>query len=122
MPTLKEFFQMAITFAMVVFAWIFFRAKSLEHALQYVLGIFSKSLFSMPQRSAFMEIELAPSKMLSLLILFILIEWLGREQQYAIANLGLKWRPPLRWALYISIAIVILLFSGKAEEFIYFQF
>ena len=122
MPTLKEFFQMAITFAMVVFAWIFFRAKSLEHALQYVLGIFSKSLFSMPQRSAFMEIELAPSKMFSLLILFILIEWLGREQQYAIANLGLKWNPPLRWALYTSIAIVILLFSGKAEEFIYFQF
>lgn len=122
LPTLKEFFQMAITFAMVVFAWIFFRAKSLEHALQYVLGIFSKSLFSMPQRSVFMEIELAPSKMFSLLILFILIEWFGREQQYAIANLGLKWNPPLRWALYTSIAIVILLFSGKAEEFIYFQF
>ena len=87
MPTLKEFSQMAITFAMVVFAWIFFRARNLEHAMQYVLGIFSKSLFSMPQRSAFMEIGLSPSKMFSLLIIFILIEWLGREQQYAISNL-----------------------------------
>jgi hypothetical protein len=60
--------------------------------------------------------------MFSLLILFIFIEWLGREQQFAIAKLGLKWKPIFRWALYVSIAIIILLFSGKSDEFIYFQF
>lgn len=122
LPTIKEFFQMAITFTMIVFTWIFFRSESLEHSWKYVLGIFSKSLFSMPQRSAFMEIELSPSKLFSLLILFILIEWLGREEQFAIAKLGLKWKPVFRWALYVSIAIMILLFSGKSDEFIYFQF
>ena len=27
-----------------------------------------------------------------LVVIFILIEWKGREEQYAIANLGLKWK------------------------------
>lgn len=53
---------------------------------------------------------------------FVLIEWLGREGQYALAQLGLKWKKPVRYALYYSILLAIYLFSGKGQEFIYFQF
>src|SRR4030095_798603 len=45
LPTLKEFFKMSVTFALTVFAWIFFRAASVKHALNYIGEIFSPSLF-----------------------------------------------------------------------------
>ena len=39
---LKELFQMVITFGLTVFAWIFFRAEDINHAISYISGIFSK--------------------------------------------------------------------------------
>ncbi len=57
-----------------------------------------------------------------LVILFVLVEWKGREGQYAIAHLGIKWKRPLRYALYYAIIISILWFGGKEHQFIYFQF
>jgi len=54
--------------------------------------------------------------------IFFLIEWLGREGQYAIANLGLKWKRPIRYAMYYAIVIAIFWFGGNKQQFIYFQF
>jgi hypothetical protein len=53
---------------------------------------------------------------------FVLMEWLGREHQYAIAHLGLKWKRPVRWAMYYTVVIIIFWFGGSQQEFIYFQF
>lgn len=114
LPTKKEFLQMSVTFALAVFAWIFFRAENLGHALQYISGIFSKSLFSFP--------TIKPLYLMLLIVLFMIIEWLGREEQYAIAKLGLKWKRPLRHAFYYAIIIAIFWFGGKEQQFIYFQF
>jgi D-alanyl-lipoteichoic acid acyltransferase DltB (MBOAT superfamily) len=114
LPTAKEFFQVTTTFAMATFAWIFFRAENLSHALQYISGIFSKSLFLTP--------TLRPKDLFLIIIIFMLIEWLGREQKYAIEKLGLNWESPFRYAMYYVIIIVIIYFSGKEQQFIYFQF
>lgn len=114
LPTVKELFQMAATFSLTVFSWIFFRAENIHHALQYVSGIFSKSLFSLP--------EIRPSNLITLIFIFMLIEWLGREQKYAIEKVGLKWQRPFRYAFYYAIIIVIFWFGGKEQQFIYFQF
>ena len=118
LPSLKELFLMLITFGLTVFAWIFFRAESIGHALNYIHGIFSASLFAMPNflsgRSFLITIILV--------VFFVLIEWQGREGQYAIANLGLKWKRSLRYGLYYSIIIAIFLFGGAKQQFIYFQF
>ena len=114
LPTIKEFFQMALTFALAVFAWIFFRAENMTHAISYISGIFSKSLLSIP--------TIRPSNLIILIIIFMIIEWLGRQEQYAIAKLGLKWKKPLRYAFYYAIIIAIFWFSGKEQQFIYFQF
>lgn len=122
LPTGKEFFQMAITFALAVFAWIFFRAENIGHAIDYVSGIFSKSFFSIPQGKAFLGTGIHPYTMFCILILFQLIEWNGREEQYAIAKLGLKWKRPLRYTMYYAIVIAIFWFAGKEQQFIYFQF
>jgi hypothetical protein len=60
--------------------------------------------------------------MFVLLGIFILFEWLGREGQYAISDLGFKWKRPIRYAMYYAIFIAIFWFGGKEQQFIYFQF
>ncbi len=117
-PTLKEFFMILITFGLTVFAWIFFRAENMTHAINYISGIFSMSLFIIPQ---FEGIEKAITSLL-LVIFFMLIEWNGREQQYAIAQLGIRWRLPLRYTFYYALILIIVFFGGKEQQFIYFQF
>ena len=44
-PSSKELFQMILTFVLTVFSWIFFRANNVSHAINYIKGIFNKSLF-----------------------------------------------------------------------------
>ncbi len=114
LPDAKEFFSIAITFTLTVFAWVFFRAESLQQGIDYIAGIFSSSLFSIP--------EVKPPVIIILTVIFMLIEWLGREQQYAIANLGAKWKRPFRWAAYLVILELIYLFAGSQQQFIYFEF
>lgn len=113
-PTAKEFAGMALTFSMVVFAWIFFRASSVKQAFVYIANMFSSSMFSVPEE--------LPITTLIFLSIFIMIEWLGRTEQYALASVGLNWKRPLRLLLYYSIVISLFWFGGNEQQFIYFQF
>jgi hypothetical protein len=60
--------------------------------------------------------------MLFLLMIFIVIEWVGRESKFALEHLALNWKRPLRYALYYVLLMTIFLLSGKEQQFIYFQF
>tara|TARA_B100000809_G_scaffold249300_1_gene280407 strand:+ start:6747 stop:8195 length:1449 start_codon:yes stop_codon:yes gene_type:complete len=117
-PSIKEFFAMLKTFALTVFGWIFFRADTIEHAFSYISEIFSISLFSLP------DFTDAKRGLLVFIIvaIFVVIEWLGREQEYAIEVLGLKWKRSLRYAMYLIIILTIFWFGGDQQQFIYFQF
>jgi alginate O-acetyltransferase complex protein AlgI len=118
LPNLKEFSSMLLTFSLTVFAWIFFRAGSIGHAISFISEILSPSLFEIPKFTG---------KFLALITIifiafFILIEWYGREGQYALSNIDkIKYRPS-RWIIYITIVLSISLFSGSHQTFIYFQF
>lgn len=118
LPTLPEFGSMLLTFALTVLAWIFFRAENVHHALSFLSGIFSSSLFTRPH---FAGMDKALTTIL-LVLIFMMIEWKGRQEQYAIANLGLKWNKPLRWSLYYALIMAIYVFRGTNQQFIYFQF
>lgn len=113
-PTLKEFFAVLGTFGLTVFAWIFFRANNVQHAFDYIAGIFSTTLFTNPSG--------VPGNILILIVLFINIEWLGRESQFAIADFGLKWKRGFRYFFYFLLIFAIFWFSGEEQQFIYFQF
>ncbi len=118
LPNTKEILFMLLTFTQTVFAWIFFRANNIDHALKYISEIFSASLFKFPKFEG-----MAPAfTTIILILIFVLIEWQGRESQYAIADLGLKWKRPLRYAMYYAILIAIFWFGGEEQQFIYFQF
>jgi len=119
-PSAKELVMMLTTFALTVFAWIFFRAENINQAFAIVSEIFSASLFTTP---SFEGMHKALPTFI-LLIIFILTEWKGREQQYAIQNLGLSRSRTYRWSYYIIILLALYLFGnfGSNIEFIYFQF
>ena len=116
LPSITDLLNMTVTFCITTFAWIFFRAESIEVALHYIKKIFSSSVISVPE---------LPEKALAtiiLVIIFFVIEWLGREQQYGIANLGLKWPKHLRRAVYYAMIFAIFYYAGSEQQFIYFQF
>lgn len=118
LPSLKEFSFMLLTFSLTVFAWIFFRANDIGHAISYISEILSPSLFVLPKFSGMGNALIT----IILVAIFVLIEWQGREGQYAIAHLGSKWKRPLRYAMYYAIVIAIFWFGGEEQQFIYFQF
>ncbi len=117
-PSIKEFISMIVTFSLTVIAWVFFRSETISHALSYIGEIFSTSTLSIPK---FPDMKMAVITLI-LASLFMCVEWIGRHQQYAIANLGLKWPRALRWTFYYCIIYTIFFFSGTEQQFIYFQF
>jgi len=118
LPSLKEFLNMGITFVLTVFAWIFFRADSIGHAWDYLTSIFTKSLFSVPN---FSGTDSAITTAI-LIVGFTIVEWLGRESEFAIEKLDIKLSKPFRWAFYFAIILLMFIFTGEEQQFIYFQF
>jgi alginate O-acetyltransferase complex protein AlgI len=117
-PSTKEILQIGFTFSLTVFAWIFFRAENLSHALGILGEIFSSSLFKIPKFNG-----MADALVILILIgVFMTVEWLGRHQEFAIAELTTKWHKPLRYGVYCVIVLCIFMFSESEQEFIYFQF
>lgn len=117
-PNIKELSFMLLTFGLTVFAWIFFRADNIGHALEITSNIFSSSLFELP----IIKNEYNFLIVLLLLLVFICIEWFGREWQYPLEKLGFTWLPYLRWSFYLLIFTLTLLLGGSQQGFIYFQF
>jgi alginate O-acetyltransferase complex protein AlgI len=113
-PSGREFISMLLTFSLVSFSWIFFRSVSIEQAITYIQQLFSASFFTMP--------SVLPGILIGPLCLFLFVEWTGREQQYALEKLGLRWPRLMRWAAYYLIILAIIFFGGGERPFIYFQF
>jgi alginate O-acetyltransferase complex protein AlgI len=118
LPSLNEFISILKTFLLTVFAWIFFRATNVQHAFDITGQIFSKSLLSKPSFNGSAKCY----SIIIILILFNTVEWLGREKQYAIADLNQHFNKFYRWMFYYLIIITIIYFGGKEQNFIYFQF
>lgn len=117
-PTRSEAFGMIRVFTITYFSMILFRSASIQNAVRYVGGMFSWSLFEFPQVSKFENYYLASI----LVAVFLILEWLGREGEYALDILVEKLRPKARYVLYYMLILSVFLFAGMEQEFIYFQF
>jgi len=115
LPTWREFFQMAGTFAAVLFGWVLFRSESLSHAFGFL-----KRMITHPYLPG--EVWHTPYLepiLVGLGLLFL--EWVQRRKQHTldIGGLPQAWR----WAIYYAVSLVIICFGTfAAKEFIYFQF
>lgn len=113
-PNVKEILQILLTFFLTALARIFFRSDNLQHAFSYFSGIFSKTLFSIP--------EIRPKTTVLLIVIFIIVEWFGRRNEYAIAKMFQGQPRFVRWIFYYLIVFAIFYFSESERQFIYFQF
>jgi alginate O-acetyltransferase complex protein AlgI len=114
LPSVREFLNMLLTFTLSTFAWIFFRARNLQDAFIYIRTIFSKTMFTLPQERPFF--------LIILIIFLVIIEWVGRESNFALEKSFLHWPSFLRLSFYAILAFSIFIFAGKEQAFIYFQF
>ena len=101
------------TLLFIMITWVIFRAESVHESMEYLKGMFSISLFESPGDLPVKEIALA--------LMFLIIEFIQRDKLHALQFIKLKviW---VRWSIYASLVIIILLFGGSAQQFIYFQF
>lgn len=114
LPKLREFFSILFTFSLTIIAWIFFRAENINHAFSFISEIFSDSILN--------SFEVLPIKIILLICFMLIIEWFGRKNKHALSDALQLNKRYMRWSLYIFICILIFVFKGHLQEFIYFQF
>lgn len=119
-PSLKEMMSMLITFALVVFAWIFFRAENMSHAFLYIQRMFEGIWTTSYDQNLFFEYW--KWGIPYIIIGFFMIEWLGRRNRFALETVPDKLPKALRIAMYYALVAAIFWYGGKEEQFIYFQF
>lgn len=112
LPTWKEFGQMLLTFALVVFGWIIFRAENIGQAGKFISGIFTQGLLQKPQLP-FCFIYIA---------IMLVGEWIQRKNEHGL-QFNRHITPWLRYPIYYALAMMCLLCTPmQSEPFIYFQF
>ncbi len=127
---IRTLFSILITFHLVLFAWIFFRAASLTDALFIVHAIATDllPLTALPSKLAHVGAHMGTLNfsrttfmaIIGVMLLMELWEYLRREH---------AWRPlqrmPLvaRWGVYYAFVLVLLIYgSYQSYAFIYAQF
>ncbi|WP_291274481.1 MBOAT family O-acyltransferase [Flavobacterium sp.] len=101
------------TFLLTCFAWIFFRANSLTHALDYIKKMLTDGQFSLQ----YLANQRYSQELVGLLLIFILVEWWNRAK---IEPLSGKYS-----TVKLALALLALLAFGvytDYKQFIYFQF
>ena len=114
LPSFRELFAMLTTFVLTVFAWIFFRAENVGHALNIIKGFFNFENLS--------RFKITYAVVLTVFFISILLiaEWINRSEQH-----GLKIVPKqniLRKSLYLVLILIIVSQFNNSNDFIYFQF
>lgn len=118
--------RITVTFSLVTFAWIFFRANSISDALYVIKHLFTgwAAIFNIPgllQAVSFglLKRELAVALVSVFFMVFVHI----LRKQDTIEQLISKQKVVLRWGIYLVILLWILAFGESGgENFIYFQF
>ena len=115
-PTLKELFQMGLTFVLAVVGWIIFRADSMPQAVSFLSAMFTNPFFDASR--------LPGVNYLCFGLVLLAVEWLQRDKQHALQFPNVK---PfqyrfVRWGVYYGVIVLIARFAGASQTFIYFQF
>jgi D-alanyl-lipoteichoic acid acyltransferase DltB (MBOAT superfamily) len=118
-PRISDLWRVALTFHLVAFAWIFFRADSLGAAIDYIQGAFSR-LGSVAAGDGGSLAAQAAGVLVFGVMLFAL-DWIDRNRErYQPLEV---WSPLVLGAAMAVMIAGLLVFSGDTVvPFIYFQF
>ena len=122
LPSLKELSSIALTFGLTVITWVFFRAENIGHALEFIYGIFSGLDDYRNYYRSYKYLYKVGYPFIIISISFIIIEWIGRNNQFATQALDKHTNKFIRFIFYYILLIVIFNMGGKEQQFIYFQF
>tara|TARA_R110002072_G_scaffold117281_14_gene248272 strand:+ start:3825 stop:5261 length:1437 start_codon:yes stop_codon:yes gene_type:complete len=111
---LKQWSQILLTFFITVIAWIFFRSETIAFAFDYIESMFTYSILSIPQ--------IRPIYLVILIICFLIVEWIGKRDQYGLENFLLDKPLVIRWSVYYILILSLYVYGIKEQQFIYFQF
>lgn len=122
----KHWWQLPITFAILCFTWIFFRANTIQDAFWIISRLFWD--IGRPVnylKTAVICLDMPYLTMFGMMLpaaALLLYDMLSLKQD--VIALVSRQRAPIRWGVYVVLLVVIALFSHKgiATEFIYFQF
>ena len=111
--SIKVFFSILSTFTLSCVAWVFFRAKTIHIAFDYLANIFQNRTFE----TQYLQNERYNYELLLLILAFIVVEWNSRYKIEPISG-KYSW---LKMTLCL-FAIIALGTYADYKEFIYFQF
>jgi len=122
----KHWWQLPLTFILLCFTWIFFRANTMKDAL----WILSRLFWDMGRplnylKTAVICLDMPYLSMLGMLLAAAVLfayDLLSLKQDVIV--LLSRQKAPVRWSVYVLLLTATALFSHKgiATEFIYFQF
>ncbi len=126
---IKKYVRVFITFHLVLFAWIFFRANSVDDAFHIITHIFplkTNEFLSILNSTGAAQAYLGMTRkglILSILVI-LFMEFVHLLQRHRKIRKFLSDKPlVLRWSIYYAILIAIISFGEfRMQEFIYFQF
>ena len=122
LPTLKEAFQMLLTFFLAVFGWIIFRSSGMPSLLHYLLGMCQFGTLRASYRY-FTLPEMWPTNLF--IVIMLIVEWLQRGKEHGLNGFDrftLLKNEYVRVVMYSMLLVFIILFGVKHTTFIYFQF
>ncbi len=114
----RNIFAIGMTFILVVVGWILFRAESISQAIAYIGGI-----ICLQQGVHITDLSLSNIQIIStstFIIILMTCEYYTKDKVHPLMNMPSN--RALRWGIYLLLFTLLLLFPGKSETFIYFQF
>lgn len=113
--------KMVLTFGLVVIGWILFRADNLEMADICLSKVFSSELLSAVDMGVFGGSMAILISTVAMIAVMITVEYRTRHYDFGLDIVFIRSKA-MRWSVYLTLLIIIMLFTGEQEKFIYFQF
>lgn len=118
LPFMNDFVKMLSTYLLVAFGLIIFNSQSLGQAVVFIKGLLNFSNLTSLTAEGIRILALS----LFFATIMIIAEWKQRDKEYALQIDSIITKKFFRYAVYWILLILIILFSGEEQIFIYMQF
>lgn len=118
LPSINDFIKMLSTYLLVALGLIIFNSQSVEQAGDFIKGLVNFSNITSINAEGIRI--LAQSLFFAAIVL--ITEWWQRDKEYALQIDAIIPHKFTRFAVYWTLLILVILYSGEERIFIYMQF